>query len=46
MSAPGGLEKLIAVAGEPTPEHVCGAAGSVDVDALRAASSGLDVTFV
>jgi quercetin 2,3-dioxygenase len=46
MSAPGGLEKLIAVAGEPTPEHVFGAVGSVDVDALRSAASGLDVTFV
>ena len=45
MSAPGGLEKLIASAGEPTSEHVFGTAGPVDLDALRSASAGLDVSF-
>jgi quercetin dioxygenase-like cupin family protein len=45
MSAPGGLEKLIAGAGEATDEHIFGPAGEVDVDALREAAAGLDVVF-
>ncbi len=45
MSAPGGLERLIATAGEATGEHVHGAPASVDLDALRAAAAGLDVAF-
>ena len=47
MSAPGGLEKLIALAGAPTDEHIFGAApGELDHDALREAAAELDVTFV
>src|SRR4051794_18463630 len=47
MSAPGGLEKLIATAGEPTQEHIFSAAPArLDLDALRAAAAELDVTFV
>jgi quercetin dioxygenase-like cupin family protein len=47
MSAPGGLERLIAGAGQPTRDHVCGpAAGEVDREALREAAAELDVTFV
>jgi len=46
MSAPGGLERLIATAGRPTDEHVFGAAGDpVDLDALRQAAANLDVSF-
>jgi len=45
MSAPGGLERLIARAGSATGEHVFGAAGSVDFDALREAAAALDVTL-
>ena len=47
MSAPGGLERLIAQAGEPTGEHIFSAApAELDLDALREAAAGLDVTFV
>jgi quercetin dioxygenase-like cupin family protein len=47
MSAPGGLEKLIARAGRPTAEHIFGAApAELDHDALREAAAELDVTFV
>jgi quercetin 2,3-dioxygenase len=45
MSAPGGLEKLIATAGAATEEHVFGTGGALDLDALREAAAGLDVTF-
>src|SRR3954469_1171388 len=45
MSAPGGLERLIATAGAETAEHVFGAPASVDPDALREAAAGLDVAF-
>jgi quercetin 2,3-dioxygenase len=45
MSAPGGLEKLIATAGTATQEHIFGAPAPVDLDALKEAASGLDVTF-
>src|SRR4051794_17843384 len=45
MSAPGGLERLIATAGSETAEHIFGAPASVDLDALRAAAAGLDVAF-
>jgi quercetin 2,3-dioxygenase len=46
MSAPGGLEGLIAVAGQPTGEHIFSAdAGVLDLDALRAAATDLDVSF-
>jgi quercetin dioxygenase-like cupin family protein len=46
MSAPGGLEKLIATAGTATQEHVFAAgAGAADLDALREAAAELDVTF-
>ena len=45
MSAPGGLEKLIATAGTPTGEHVFGRPAAVDLDALREAAAELDVTF-
>jgi quercetin 2,3-dioxygenase len=47
MSSPGGLEKLIATAGTATQEHVfSGDAATADLDALREAAAGLDVTFV
>lgn len=47
MSAPGGLERLIAQAGEPTDEHIFSAApAELDLDALREAAAGLDVAFV
>jgi quercetin dioxygenase-like cupin family protein len=47
MSAPGGLEKLIATAGSETGAHVFGESFEpVDADALRAAAADLDVTFV
>ena len=47
MSAPGGLEALIARAGQPTEEHIFSAApATVDLAALRAAADGLDVSFV
>jgi quercetin 2,3-dioxygenase len=46
MSAPGGLERLIAGAGQATEEHVFGAApAAADRDALREAAAQLDVTF-
>src|SRR4051812_47672223 len=47
MSAPGGLEKLIArAAGEATDTHIAApASGSPDLDALREAAAELDVTF-
>ncbi|HEY6886734.1 MAG TPA: quercetin 2,3-dioxygenase [Solirubrobacter sp.] len=45
MSAPGGLEKLIATAGAATREHVFGTGGALDLDALREAATGLDVSF-
>jgi quercetin 2,3-dioxygenase len=46
MSAPGGLEALIARAGRSTDEHIFGAAAdALDLDALRAAANGLDVSF-
>jgi quercetin 2,3-dioxygenase len=45
MSAPGGLERLIATAGTATHEHIFGAPAAVDLDALRAAAAELDVTF-
>ena len=46
MSAPGGLERLIAGAGSATEEHVFGVAGEVDLDALRAAAAELDLVLV
>jgi quercetin 2,3-dioxygenase len=45
MSAPGGLERLIATAGRPTDEHVFAAGDTVDLDALGEAAAELDVTF-
>jgi quercetin dioxygenase-like cupin family protein len=46
MSAPGGLERLIATAGAVTEEHVFdAAAGAVDLDALRAAAETVDVVL-
>jgi quercetin 2,3-dioxygenase len=45
MSAPGGLERLIATAGAPTDEHIFGPPAAPDLDALRAAAAGLDVAF-
>src|SRR4051794_8614328 len=45
MSAPGGLERLIATAGTETGEHIFGAPAAVDLDALREAAAGLDVAF-
>jgi quercetin dioxygenase-like cupin family protein len=46
MSAPGGLEKLIATTGHPTQEHVPAAGEQLDLDALREAAAELDVAFV
>jgi quercetin 2,3-dioxygenase len=47
MSAPGGLERLIALAGHATEEHIFSAgAGEVDLDALREAAADVDVSFV
>src|SRR4051794_23712982 len=47
MSAPGGLEKLLATAGEPTGERIFSASpAGPDLDALREAAAGLDVTFI
>lgn len=47
MSAPGGLEKLIATAGRPTDHHIFAEQrGELDLDALRAAAQELDVAFV
>jgi quercetin 2,3-dioxygenase len=46
MSAPGGLEKLIARAGAETAAHIFGEPSEVDLDALREAAAELDVTFV
>jgi quercetin 2,3-dioxygenase len=48
MSAPGGLERLLMLAGEPTREHIFGARadGAPDLDALRAAAAELDVAFL
>ena len=47
MSAPGGLEQLIARAGRATEEHIFSAAPTgLDLDALREAAAGLDVSFV
>jgi quercetin 2,3-dioxygenase len=47
MSAPGGLERLIATAGQATDEHVFLPAGDVDLDAVRAAAADdLDVVLV
>jgi quercetin 2,3-dioxygenase len=43
MSAPGGLERVIATAGEPTGEHIFGAPAAVDLDALREAAADMDV---
>lgn len=46
MSAPGGLEQLIARAGQATDEHIFSAApAQLDLDALREAAAGLDVSF-
>jgi quercetin 2,3-dioxygenase len=46
MSAPGGLERLIAAAGTPTGEHIFGAQpAELDLDALRDAAAELDVSF-
>jgi quercetin 2,3-dioxygenase len=45
MSAPGGLERLIATAGTATQEHIFGEVTDVDLDALRAAAAKLDVAF-
>jgi hypothetical protein len=45
MSAPGGLERLIASAGTATQEHIFGEVTDVDLDALRAAAAKLDVAF-
>ncbi len=45
MSAPAGLERLIATAGEATGEHIFGLPGAVDLDALREAAADLDVAF-
>jgi hypothetical protein len=45
MSAPGGLERLIATAGRASEEHVSGGAEPLDLDALREAAADLDVTF-
>lgn len=45
MSAPGGLERLIATAGVETEEHIFGVPAPVDVAALRDAAPGLDVSF-
>ena len=46
MSAPGGLEALIARAGQPTGEHIFSVtSAALDLDALRAAADGLDVSF-
>ncbi len=46
MSAPGGLEALIATAGTATDEHIFAAdAHDIDVEALRAAADGLDVVL-
>jgi len=46
MSAPGGLEALIARAGQPTDEHIFSATpAALDLDALRAAAEGIDVSF-
>ena len=39
MSTPGGLEKLIATAGDATTEHIFGAPGALDLDALREAAA-------
>lgn len=47
MSAPGGLEKLIATAGQPTEHHIFGEQrGELDLDAVREAAADLDVSFV
>jgi quercetin 2,3-dioxygenase len=47
MSSPGGLERLISTAGEATQEHIFGAdPAALDLDALRAATTGLDVAIV
>lgn len=48
MSAPGGLERLFAAAGEPTEMPIFPVAPdlTVDPDRLRAAADGVDVTFV
>jgi hypothetical protein len=47
MSAPGGLERLIATAGSQTEHHIFGEQrDELDLDALRAAAAELDVTFV
>jgi quercetin 2,3-dioxygenase len=47
MSAPGGLEKLIAAAGEPTQQHIFGERRrELDLDAVREAAAELDVSFV
>jgi quercetin 2,3-dioxygenase len=46
MSSPGGLERLIARAGEATQEHIFAAdPAPLAPDALREAASGLDVLF-
>jgi quercetin 2,3-dioxygenase len=46
MSAPAGLEALIATAGAPTQEHIFTPdAVPFDLDALRAATSGVDVAL-
>lgn len=46
MSAPGGLERLIAAAGTATDEHIFAPSAAVDLDALRAAAAELDVVLV
>jgi hypothetical protein len=45
MSAPGGLERLIAAVGSATEEHVFAPGGAVDLDALREAARELDVVL-
>lgn len=44
MSAPGGLERLIATAGTPT-KRIFGEPAEVDLDALRAAAAEVDVAL-
>ena len=47
MSAPGGLEKLIATAGQPTERaHLRRSAASWTSTPLREAAAELDVSFV
>ena len=46
MSAPGGLEKLLAAADKPTDERIFSDEPEVlDLDALRGAAAEVDVTL-